>query len=135
MAGRVATLTVPDGTEITASLGGPKHGLPLPKIIAEGGRNPQPSLALGYTTSPDSASPNENQIRSALPQHGGTKTETAKPLSESAIEATHIALSGKTTNFSGSDDLSPPSGKFSTKTAAACAAGKSGQPCMPRAAR
>jgi uncharacterized protein YcbK (DUF882 family) len=134
-AGRVAILTVPDGMETTASLGGPKRGLALPKIIAEGGRNPQPSLALGYTTSPEPASSNENQSSATVPQLGAIKTERAKPLPESAIEATHIGLSGKTTQFSGTDDLSPPSGKFSTKTAAACAAGKTGQACMPRAAR
>jgi hypothetical protein len=126
--GHIAQLLAPDGAETTASLSAPA---PLPKIIADGRSPAAPNLALAYANTDNAEKPIEPTAKSAP----AAKLALRKPLSASAIDATHIALSGLTTRFSSADDLSPPLGQFSTKTAPTCSAGKSGQPCMPSAAR
>jgi uncharacterized protein YcbK (DUF882 family) len=126
--GHIAQLTAPDGAETTASLSAPA---PLPKIIADGRGQSAPNLALAYANTDSLEKPGKATVKSAP----AVKIIVRKPLSASAIDATHIALSGLTTRFSSADDLSPPLGQFSTKTAPTCSAGKSGQPCMPSAAR
>ena len=129
--GHLAQLTVPDGAETTASLRLPAHEAPLPKIIADGRRPATPGLALAYT---NAESADKEADATAKPD-APAKSLLRKPLSAIAIEATHLAPSGATTRFSSADDLNPPLGQFSTKTAPTCNAGKSGQPCIPSAAR
>ena len=136
--GRVAQLKVPDGAETTASLSNSaRDGAALPKIIADGRGAATPNLALAYANTENTENPEnkEKQSEAVAKPAPAAKLVLKKPLSPSAIDATHIALSGSTTRFSSADDVSPPLGQFSTKTAPTCSAGKSGQPCMPSAAR
>ena len=136
--GHVAQLKVPDGAETTASLSNTaRDGAALPKIIADGRGPATPNVALAYANTENSDNPDnkEKQSEAAAKPAPAAKLVLKKPLSPSAIDATHIALSGSTTRFSSADDLSPPLGQFSTKTAPTCSSGKSGQPCMPSAAR
>ena len=119
--GHIALLNSP---ETTASLNVPGNEPALPKIIADGRTSTAPRLVLGYanTMEQEKAAMDANQT-------------PRKPLSPLAVEATHIAPSGSVTRFSSADDLSPPPGQFSTKTAPLCSAGKTGQACIPSAAR
>ena len=119
--GHVAQLGAP---ETTGSLNVQGNDPALPKIIADGRTTTAPHLALGYANTTD-------QEKAAM----DTKQTPRRPLSPTAIEATHIAPSGSMTHFSSADDLSPPPGQFSTKATSVCAAGKTGQACIPSAAK
>jgi uncharacterized protein YcbK (DUF882 family) len=127
--GRVALSERPDGAETTTSLSTSRTDTNLPKIIADGRRSAAPTLALAYAPLPETA-PAPVKPAAAPP-----KLELKKPLSTEAIQASKLALSGNPTHFSETEDLGPPSGQFSKKSTSICAAGKSGQPCMPNAAR
>ncbi len=129
--GHLAALAVPDGSETTSSLSTQSREPVLPKIITDGRRAATPNLALAYTNTQDA----EKSVDAATKSTPPAKLVLRKPLTAAAIDATHLALSGSTTRFSSADDLSPPIGQFSSKSPPTCSAGKSGQPCMPSAAR
>ena len=131
--GRVALLNVPDGSETTASIGASRTDAILPKIITDGRRSTAPTLALAYAPSQETAPAAPVLVKPSAA--AAPKLELKKPLSADAVQASRLALSGDTTRFSATEDLGPPSGQFSKKSAPTCDAGKSGQPCIPNAAR
>ena len=130
----VALLTLPDGTETTASIGAVRTDGALPKIITDGRRNVAPTHALAYAPTQEVA-PIAAPAKSTASAPVASKLDLKKPLTATAVEASRLALSGDSTRFSETEDLGPPSGHFSKKSAPTCAAGKSGQPCIPNAAR
>jgi uncharacterized protein YcbK (DUF882 family) len=131
--GHVALLSVPDGSETTASIGASRADATLPKIITDGRRSAAPTSALAYAPSQDAAPAAPALVKPSVA--AAPKLELKKPLTSEAVQASRLALSGDATRFSATEDLGPPSGQFSKKSAPTCAAGKSGQPCMPNAAR
>ncbi len=133
--GHVALLNIPDGAETTSSLGASRTDPALPKIITDGRRSSAPTLALAYAPAQEAAPIAPSATKSIAPSALAPKVELKKPLTTNAVEASRLTLSGDTTRFSVTEDLGPPSGQFSKKSAPTCAAGKSGQPCMPNAAR
>jgi uncharacterized protein YcbK (DUF882 family) len=101
----------PSDPDTTASIGPKRAALAPTKPVA-------PTVALAYAETAPAAD-----------------LTPAKPLSDAAIEASRLPPTSSGSSFTTASDVAPASGQFSKKMAALCAAGKSGQPCIPSASR